>query len=89
MKSEGGTTMQKPSAVLIYSGIGLASFGAAYDSGFFGATDGCDHSAVFAVPVVTGTIASISGPTSAVVNSITGDTVVAPLPSGKRPQHQT
>ena len=81
--------MHKPSAVLIYSGIGLTSFGVAYDSGFFGTTDGHDHSAVFAAPGATGTVSSVSGVIYTAVNNITGDAVVAPLPSGKRPRHQT
>jgi hypothetical protein len=81
--------MHRPSAVLIYGGIGLTSFGVAYDSGLLGATDGQDHSALFAVSGATGTISSASGVTCAVVNNITGDTVVAPLPLRKSPRQQT
>jgi hypothetical protein len=81
--------MHKPSAVLIYGGIGITSFGVAYDSGYLGSTDGQDHSAVFSIPSgVTGT-SSDSRTSYTVVNNITGDEVVAPLPSRKSPQQQT
>lgn len=83
--------MHKPPAVLVYSGIGLASFGLAYDSGLLGATDGHDHSAVFAVATTssTGTTAFISAGTYAVMNNIVGNSVVAPLPIWKPSQQQT
>jgi hypothetical protein len=76
--------VHKPSAVLIHGGIGLAGFGVACDGGVFGPMDGHDHSAMFVVAA-----SSSVGPTFAVVNNITGDEVVALLPSRKPPQQQT
>ena len=64
--------MHKPSAVLIYGGIGLASFGVACDSGLFGPTDGFDHSAVVTFSGPTGTSSSGIGVVT-VQNTIAGD----------------
>jgi hypothetical protein len=85
MKGEGGMTMHKPSAVLICGGIGLASVGVAYDGGLFGTTDGHDHSVVFSVAATS--TSSFAAGTFTVVSNITGDEVVAPLPS-RRPSQQ-
>jgi hypothetical protein len=80
-------TMHKPSAFLIYGGIGLTSLGVAYDRGFFGAPDGHDRSVLFSVaPTST---SSFAAGTFTVVSNITGDEVEAPLPSRKPPQQDT
>jgi hypothetical protein len=80
-------TMQKPSAFLIYGGVGITLVGVAYDGGLFGPTDGQDHSAVFSVPVgATGTVAQV---TFTVVNNVTGDEIVAPLPNTRPTQRRT
>jgi len=77
----------KPSAFLIYGGVGLTAFGVAYDGGLLGPTDGHDHSAVFSASVsATGTN---TGATYAVMNFVTGDEIVAMLPRQTPPKHQT
>jgi hypothetical protein len=76
--------VHKPSAFLIYGGVGLTSVGVAYDSGFFGPTDGHDHSVVFSVGASS--TSSLAAGTFTVVSNITGDEVVMPLPSRKPPQ---
>jgi hypothetical protein len=81
--------MRKPTAMLIYGGIGLTSFGVAYDSGFLGTPDGRDHSAVFAPPAATSSVSQIIGAGYSVVNNITGDEVMAPLPSHRPAQQDT
>jgi hypothetical protein len=83
--------VHKPSSLLIYGGIGLTTFGVAYDSGFFGTPDGHDHSVMFAATTATGSVSSvsISGGTLVTVSNVTGDEIVAPLPNRKPSQHQT
>jgi hypothetical protein len=63
----------------IYGLAVLTVFGVAYDAGFFGATDGHDHSAIVAMPGATGSV-GLSNGVILVTDNITGDEIKIAAP---------
>jgi hypothetical protein len=70
--------MHKVSRVSVCGAITVAVLGVGYDSGWFGPTDGHDHSAP--VSITMASTSSVSA-VNAVMNNVTGEDVsVAPAP---------
>jgi hypothetical protein len=71
--------MNKQLNLSIYGMIGLAGFGVGYDTGFFGPTDGHDHSAVVTVAGTGST--GLSGGVVLVSDAIMGNDIAVTPPS--------
>jgi hypothetical protein len=74
--------MRKPGPVTVWSAIGLAGFGALYDTGLFGKPDGRDHSALFVMS--TNTVSSVTG--VIVTANNTGEMITLPMSDLRPPQ---
>ena len=71
--------MHKPSRVSIYGVVGLATFGAVYDCGLFGAPDGYDHSAPISISASSATVTMSAGAVY-VTQAVTGEDIAVLLP---------